>query len=91
MVSSHALRVCVAFVPTNSNVASSAALFLSDCERLLRQERPRLAEREQVRRLARWQSGPDACMEGAIRSLERTVVPDLQHLFGERAVVVPIH
>src|SRR4029079_17601511 len=68
--------------------ASAAA---SDGERLLRQELARGAEREQVRRLRRRQARLDARVEVAVVALEAALVPDLEHLLGEGAVVLAVH
>src|SRR5436190_16433636 len=76
---------------TNGRDASSAGARHSSGERRLRQERAGAAEREQVRRLGRRQARLHACMEARVVAAELAVVPDVQQLLGEGAVVVAVH
>src|SRR6195952_5227262 len=63
----------------------------SEAERLLRQEGSGRAEREQVRRLAGRHARPDARVEVAVVAGKTALVPDLEQLLGEGAVVLAVH
>ena len=84
-------RLHVLLPQTLSGVMTRGAHPASDGKRRLRQESAGTAEREQVRRLAGRQASLDARMKSRVIAGESAVVPDLEQLLGEGAVVVTIH